>query len=138
MTKQLCLKQRDGEPPILTLRDIPQPGEEGPSDVTPLENALIEATSRFDKDSAAKACEKVAELCKTGAAADLAFRKMLLLVQHMRTTLDDVLTYLSAKKSEKPFSEASARTLVEAAVSTTECMLQAMAESLKVELPQEA
>ena len=91
--KQLFLKPRDGEPPSLALRDIPQPGEVPPPDMVMLAGATIEATSRFDKDSAWRACSKIAELCEAGVHSAEHTQRLIERADAAISLMADVLAY---------------------------------------------
>lgn len=106
--KQLFLKPRDGEPPSLTLRDLPQPGETAPADMFMLAGATIEATSRFDKDSAWRACAKIAELCEAGVHAAEHTQLLTERAEAALSLMADVLAYV---RGDTELNQASAAVL---------------------------
>ena len=106
--KQLFLKPRDGEPPSLTLRDLPQPGETAPADMVMLAGATIEATSRFDKDSAWRACAKIAELCEAGVHATEHAQLLAERADAAVSLMTDVLAYV---RGNTELNQASAAVL---------------------------
>lgn len=105
--KQLYLRPRIGEPPILALRDTePMPGDPGvPADLIELPGAVIEATSRFDKDSAMRACVCVAELCKAGTSALASVERLNEHVETATKLMHDLLAYI---RGDTQLTQASA------------------------------
>ena len=108
MMKQLCLKTRIGEPPILTLRDAQSP-EKMPDDVVELPGAVIEATSRFDKDSSVRACAKIAELCRAGDLAQAVESRVRSRIEVSKRLLSDLYSYVDGTSQ---ISSDSAETLI--------------------------
>ena len=95
--KQLYLKIREGEPPVLALGDEPQPGEGVPADMVPLPGATVVATSRFNRCSSRQACDRIAELCQRGVTATVSNESVVVCANMAADLMADVLGYVRGR-----------------------------------------
>lgn len=114
-TKQLYLKIREGEPPVLALGDEPQPGEGVPADMVPLPGATVAATSRFNRCSSRQACDRIAELCQSGVAAAAGNESVVACADTAADLMADVLGYVRGRTElSRSAAEVLARAVLDA------------------------